>query len=66
MTIINVKVTDNSIAEKILWMLDHFKNDGVSIEKKDENQKLKDIEKDIFCAFDDIDKGRTKLVRKIA
>jgi len=66
MTLINVQVADNNIAEKILWMLSHFKNDGVTIEKKEENQKLKDIEKDILCAFDDIEQGRTRSVRKIA
>lgn len=35
MTVINVKIEDSGIAEKILWMLYHFKNDGVSIEKSE-------------------------------
>ena len=32
---INVKIPDNNLAEKILWMLQHFKSDGVEIERLD-------------------------------
>lgn len=35
MTRLNVEIQDSSIAEKILWMLQHFKNDGVLIERLD-------------------------------
>lgn len=33
MTRLNIEIQDSSIAERILWMLQHFKNDGVMIEK---------------------------------
>ncbi|MDQ1339628.1 MAG: hypothetical protein QG567_781 [Campylobacterota bacterium] len=33
--IINIKIQDNSVAERIFWMLQHFKNDGVVIERLD-------------------------------
>lgn len=32
---INVKIPDSNLAEKILWMLQHFKSDGVEIERLD-------------------------------
>ena len=35
MTMLNVEIQDSSIAEKILWMLQHFKKDGVVIERLD-------------------------------
>lgn len=35
MTRLNVEIKDSSIAERILWMLQHFKNDGVLIERLD-------------------------------
>ena len=35
MTRLNIEIQDGSIAEKIFWMLQHFKNDGVSIERID-------------------------------
>ena len=35
MTRLNIEIQDSSIAERILWMLQHFKNDGVMIEKLD-------------------------------
>lgn len=33
MTRLNIEIQDSGIAEKILWMLQHFKNDGVLIER---------------------------------
>lgn len=35
MTRLNVEIQDSNIAERILWMLQHFKNDGVVIERLD-------------------------------
>ena len=35
MTRLNIEIQDGNIAEKIFWMLQHFKNDGVSIERID-------------------------------
>ena len=32
---INVKIPDSNLAEEILWMLQHFKSDGVEIERLD-------------------------------
>lgn len=36
--VLNVKIPDNSIAEKILWMLQHFKNEGVIVERLDSEE----------------------------
>lgn len=38
----------------------------LKIEEEDQEQKLKETEQDIACAFDDIKQGRTKTVRTIA
>lgn len=38
----------------------------LKIEQKDEEKKLKEIESDILCAFDDVRHGRTKKIRSIA
>ena len=37
--IINIK--DDTIVDKVLWMLEHFKNDGLEIISKEDMEDLK-------------------------
>ena len=37
--VINIK--DDTIVDKVLWMLEHFKNDGLEIVSKDDMEDLK-------------------------
>ena len=37
--VINIK--DETIVDKVLWMLDHFKNDGLEIITKEDMEDLK-------------------------
>jgi hypothetical protein len=37
--VINIK--DDTIVDKVLWMLEHFKNDGLEIVSKEDMEDLK-------------------------
>ena len=37
--VINIK--DDTIVDKVLWLLDHFKNDGVEVVLKEDMEDLK-------------------------
>lgn len=53
MTRLNVEIQDNSIAERILWMLQHFKNDGVVIKKLDYEEI--DVENSIRTSLQELE-----------
>ena len=39
--VINIK--DDTIVDKVLWMLEHFKNDGLEIISKEDMEDLKNL-----------------------
>lgn len=45
MKTLTLEIQDKIIADKILWMLQHFKNDGLVI--KEEDQSTSELEKSI-------------------
>ena len=36
---LNINIPNDTIAEKVLWMLEHFKVDGVEVQKLDSNNE---------------------------
>lgn len=52
MMTLTLEIQDKTIADKILWMLQHFKNDGLVI--KEENQSTSNLEKSIKQSVNEI------------
>lgn len=52
MKTLTLEIQDKTIADKILWMLQHFKNDGLVI--KEENQSTSNLEKSIKQSVNEI------------
>lgn len=38
---LTINIKDQSILDKVVWLLDHFKNDGVEIVSKEDIEDLK-------------------------
>ena len=58
---LNIKIPDNNLAEKILWMLQHFKSDGVVIERLDTDEiDIKESIKTSVKELQQIKKGDIK------
>ncbi|MFA7083031.1 MAG: hypothetical protein WC141_00710 [Arcobacteraceae bacterium] len=61
MTRLNIEIKDSSIADKILWMLQHFKNDGVSVKKIDSDSiDVMDSIKSSLIELQQVKNGTTK------
>ncbi len=41
MTSLTINIKDDTITEKVLWLLDHFKSDGLEIVSQEDNEDLK-------------------------
>lgn len=65
MKTVTLKIEDDYF-DKIISFLEILPKKAVKIEQKDEEKKLREIETDILCAFDDIKHGRTKKIRTVA
>ncbi|MDD3443728.1 MAG: hypothetical protein PHW89_10785 [Sulfurimonas denitrificans] len=65
MRTVTLKIEDDYF-DKIISFLEILPKKAVKIEQQDEEKKLKQIEKNIICAFDDIKQGRTKKIRTVA
>jgi len=65
MKTVTLKIQDDYF-DKIISFLEILPKKAVRIEQQKEEEKLKEIERNIICAFDDIEQGRTKKVRTIA
>lgn len=51
--------------DKIVSFLEILPKKAVKIQQHDKEQKLKEIEQDLSCAFEDIKHNRTKKIRSI-
>lgn len=60
MTRLNIEIQDHNIAEKILWMLQHFKDEGVYIQKFDSNDEIKQSIKTSLVELSEIQEGKRK------
>jgi len=45
MQTLTINIQDESLAEKVLWILEHFKNDGLEIVSKEDIDDLKLLKK---------------------
>jgi hypothetical protein len=45
MQTVTINIQDESLAEKVLWILEHFKNDGLEIVSKEDLDDLKLLKK---------------------
>ncbi len=45
MQTVTINIQDESLAEKVLWILEHFKNDGLEIVSKEDIDDLKLLKK---------------------
>lgn len=59
--VLNVKIPDNSIAEKILWMLQHFKNEGVIVEQLDYEEI--DVESSIKSSLEELQQVKNNNIK---
>ena len=41
MQLLTINIKDESLVDKVVWLLDHFKNDGVEIVSKEDLEDLK-------------------------
>lgn len=41
MQTITINIKDEKLTDKVIWLLDHFKNDGVEIVSKEDIEDLK-------------------------
>ena len=41
MKALGINIKDDTIVDKVLWMLEHFKNDGLEIISKEDMEDLK-------------------------
>jgi len=41
MQTVTINIQNESLTEKVLWMLEHFKNDGLEITSKEDIEDLK-------------------------
>jgi len=41
MQTLTINIKNETLTEKVLWMLEHFKNDGLEISSKEDIQDLK-------------------------
>ena len=65
MKTVTLKIQDDYF-DKIISFLEILQKKAVIIEQQNEEEKLKDIEKNIISAFEDIKQGKTKKVRTVA
>ncbi len=65
MKTVTLKIQDDYF-DKIISFLEILPKKAVIIEQQNEEEKLKDIEKNIISAFEDIKQGKTKKVRTVA
>ena len=65
MKTLTLKINDDYF-DKIVSFLEMLPKKAVKIEQLDEEKNLKEIEKNILCAVDDIKHNRTKKVRTIS
>jgi hypothetical protein len=53
---ITIHVKDDKLAEQVLWLLEHFKNDGVeilSIKDSDDLKALQATRNEASCSFEE-------------